>query len=64
MSAKEKLLQALFENEKREHINLKFLRGTRTDVSVDEICEQSLNAIEQVDSGKVERRTSFGDAAK
>ena len=62
MSAKQKLLDALFENKEREHVNLKFFRGTASDVSEEDLCEQSASAIFQVDSGLVDRREKFGDA--
>ncbi|MFG6549751.1 hypothetical protein ACGYLV_11880 [Sulfitobacter sp. M21595] len=61
MSAKLRLMDALFGNEEREHVNLKFFRGSASDVSEEDLCEQSASAIFQVDSGLVERRTSFGD---
>lgn len=62
MSAKLRLMDALFGNEERVHVNLKFFRGTSSDVSEEVLCEQSASAIFQVDSGLVERRASFGDA--
>ena len=61
MSAKQRLMDALFENKERTHLNLKFFRGTASDVSEADLCEQSASAIFQVDSGIVDRRTSFGD---
>ncbi len=62
MSAKKRLMDALFHNEERQHVNLKFFRGTRSDVSVEDLCRESAKAIFEVDSGIAERRRSFGDA--
>lgn len=62
MSAKQRLMDALFGNEKRQHVNLKFFRGSASDVSEEDLCEQSASAIFQVDSGLVDRREFFGDA--
>ncbi|MDE4304007.1 hypothetical protein PXK30_03675 [Phaeobacter gallaeciensis] len=62
MSAKQRLMDALFENKERTHINLKFFRGTASNVSEEDLCEQSASAIFQVDSGLVDRKSSFGDS--
>jgi hypothetical protein len=61
MTAKKRLIDALFADEHREHVNLKFFRGTGNDVSTEQLCEAAASAIFQVNSGIVERRTSFGD---
>ena len=62
MTAKQRLMSALFEDKEREHVNLKFFRGTASDVSEESLCEQSASAIFQVDSGIAERRSAFGDS--
>jgi hypothetical protein len=62
MTAKKRLMDALFADDLKEHVNLKFLRGTGADVSIDQLCEASASAIFQVNSGVAVRRTTFGDA--
>ena len=61
MTAKKRLMDALFADEQKEHVNLKFFRGTGTDVSVDQLCSAAASAIFQVNSGLAERRSEFGD---
>lgn len=61
MTAQKRLMDALFADELREHVNLKFFRGTGSNVSAEQLCEASASAIFQVNSGVVERRTEFGD---
>lgn len=61
MNAQKRLMDALFADELREHVNLKFFRGTGSDVSPEQLREASASAIFQVNSGVVERRNSFGD---
>ena len=62
MSAKRRLMDALFTNGERKHLNLKFFRGPGNNVSEEDLCNEAASAIFQVDSGIVEGRRSFGDA--
>jgi hypothetical protein len=64
MTAKKRLMDALFDNELKEHVNLKFFRGTGTDVSPERLCDASASAMFAVDTGMVDRREEFGDRDK
>lgn len=64
MSAKKRLLDALFDNERNEHVNIKFFRGPRNDVSVEELCEAVSCAILDLDLANAETRSTFGDATR
>jgi len=61
MNAHKRLMDVLFSDEERAHVDLKFFRGTGTDVSPDDLCDAAVTAIFQVNSGMVERRAEFGD---
>ena len=64
MSEKDRLLRTLFENPKREHLNIKFCRGSSDDTSPEDLCREANAAIFQMDSGIVEYRDSFGDSKR
>lgn len=54
MTEKDRLLNALFGHAgRREHINIKFCRGTSSDVTVEELSHEAANGIEQVALGLV-----------
>jgi len=54
MTDKDRLLNVLFGHEgRREHINIKFCRGTSSDVTVQEMSHEAANGIEQVTFGMV-----------
>ncbi len=49
MTEKERLLNALFGHpQRREHINIKFCRGTSSDVTVEQLSHEAVGGIEQV----------------
>lgn len=54
MTEKDRLMHALFGHAEREHRNIKFFRGTSSDVTVENLCEQAANGIEQIITGIVE----------
>jgi hypothetical protein len=64
MSEKQRLLDTLFKTEGREHLNLKFFRGSSDDISPDALCREANSAIFQYETGLAEIRTSFGDAER
>lgn len=61
MTENNQLLRSLFEHaqDEREHLNVKFLRGTRKDISPEDFREEAANALVQVDSGMVEGDVTF-----
>ena len=61
MNAKKRLMDALFDNEHKDHVNLKFFRGTGSDVSTERLCDAAASAMFAVDTGMVDRRADFGD---
>jgi hypothetical protein len=61
MNAHKRLMDVLFSDKERAHVDLKFFRGTGLDVSPDDLCDAAVNAIFQVNSGMVERMPEFGD---
>jgi hypothetical protein len=51
MTEKERLMHTLFDHaERREHINIKFFRGTSDNVSPEQLCHQARLGIEQITS--------------
>ncbi len=54
MTEKARLMHALFGHSEREHRNIKFFRGTSADVSVEKLCGQAANGIEQITTGLVD----------
>ena len=62
MTAKERLLSTLFENDQRRHIDIKFCRGSSGDISPESLCEAAFIGLMLVDSGLAEVRDSFGDS--
>ncbi|WP_294192701.1 hypothetical protein [uncultured Sphingomonas sp.] len=58
MTEKDRLLNVLFGHEgRREHINIKFCRGTSSDVSVEDLSHEAANGIEQVAFGAIKSVT-------
>ena len=57
-----RLLNTLFETEKREHLSLKFCRGSSDDASPEDLCREANAAIFQIESGLVDASDRFGDA--
>lgn len=53
MTEKSRLMHALFGHAEREHRNIKFFRGTSSDVTAEQLCEQAANGIEQIVTGLV-----------
>ena len=64
MSEKERLLRALFESPGREHLNIKFCRGSSDDISPEDLCREANAAILQVDLELVEPSDEFGDRGR
>ena len=64
MTEQERLLKTLFKTEKREHLNLKFCRGSSDDASPEDLCREANAALFQVESGLIEIRDGFGDAER
>ena len=58
---KERLLDTLFKTKGRDHVNIKFCRGTASDISPDDLCAEANSAIAQIDAGLAETRETFGD---
>jgi hypothetical protein len=66
MTETSQLIRSLFghtQNE-REHMNVKFLRGTADDISEQDFEEQATSALVQVDSGMVDGDVSFDEHFK
>lgn len=61
MTEKQRLLDTLFGTEGREHLNIKFCRGSSDDTSPEDLCQQANAAIFQIESGLVEPSPDFGD---
>ena len=61
MTPKERLMQTLFKTEGREHINVKFCRGTAENISPEDLCAEANSALMQIDEGLAETRDEFGD---
>jgi hypothetical protein len=61
MNAEQRLLETLFENPNHEHIDIKFCRGTDSDISPEALCDEANKALLQIDLGLVETRPTFGD---
>ena len=61
MTEKERLLHTLFEQESREHLNLKFCRGHSDGISPEGLCREANSAIFQLDAGIAEPNNTFGD---
>lgn len=63
MSEKQRLLDTLFSNKKREHVNIKFFRQTSVgSVTAEEFCAAVNHALFQVDTGIVKGTSSFKEA--
>jgi hypothetical protein len=52
MSHKERLMAALFDNPQREHADIKFFVMGSMDLTVEKLCEDAADMLEQMDSGK------------
>lgn len=61
MTARERLLQTLFETEGRKHVDVKFCRGSSGDISQEDLCHAAWLSIMQIEHGWVEVREHFGD---
>ena len=61
MNEKQRLLNTLFETQGREHLNLKFCRGSDDGISPEDICRETNSAILQAESGLVDPAGAFGD---
>ncbi|MBL1435639.1 MAG: hypothetical protein COB08_005515 [Rhodobacteraceae bacterium] len=58
----ERLLGSLFEHEGRQHLNLKFFRGSNNEIAPEDLCDAVATSIFKIDAGLIEAKTSFGDA--
>lgn len=62
MSDKKRLLDSLFSNEKREHVNIKFFRAASADnVTVEAFCAAVNKTLFLVDNGLVVGSSSFSE---
>ena len=61
MSQKETLLKTLFDDPTREHVDIKFMRGTSEKVSEDDFCREINSAIFQFDNKLIEAVDSVED---
>ena len=64
MTEQDRLMHALFEHAGRTHVDIKFLRGTGTNVSSEDVCREANKVIFQIDHGKVEGDETFSEASK
>jgi len=53
MTNHERLMRALFHQEGRQHLDLKFFRGFDPGVTADQLCNQAANAFFEIDHGIV-----------
>ena len=53
MTEKERLMHALFGHAEREHRNIKFFRGTSSDLTAEQLSEQAASGLEQILTGLV-----------
>lgn len=61
MTHKERLMNTLFKTEGREHVNVKFCRGTAENISPEDLCAEANSMLMQIDGGLAETREEFGD---
>lgn len=62
MSEKKRLLDTLFSNEKREHVNIKFFRAASSDsVTAEAFCAAVNKALFLVDKGLVSGSEGFAE---
>jgi hypothetical protein len=59
-----RLMRTLFEHPGRTHIDVKFFRGTSSDVSPEDVCREANSVIFQIDSGMVEGDEAFEEIFK
>ena len=52
MTNKDRLLAALFDNQQREHIDIKFFIGGNVDITEEELCGEAVKMLDQMDVGK------------
>jgi hypothetical protein len=61
MSQKEKLLRTLFDDPKREHVNMKFCRGSSDTISEEALCAQANTAIFEFENGLLKAHSSAAE---
>jgi hypothetical protein len=59
MTEKQRLMHALFGHAEREHRNIKFFRGMSNDVTVEGLCREAANGIEEILTGLVSPVTNL-----
>jgi hypothetical protein len=64
MTEQTRLMRALFEHPGREHVDIKFLRGSSNNVTIEDVCREANSAIFQIDSGLVEGDQDFVETFK
>jgi hypothetical protein len=64
MTEQTRLMRALFEHQSREHVDVKFLRGTSNNVSTEAVCREANSALFQIDSGLVDGDSEFNETFK
>jgi hypothetical protein len=65
MTEKEKLLNQLFDDPKRKHMDIKFLRGTDVPTGVEGeelLCAQANRAIARLENGDLKASSSFEES--
>jgi hypothetical protein len=64
MTEQTRLMRALFEHQGREHVDIKFLRGSSNNVSTEAVCREANSALFQIDSGLVDGDSEFNETFK
>lgn len=66
MTEQSRLMRALFEHghEGREHVDIKFLRGSSPNITTEDICREANSALFQIENGLVEGDSDFEEAFK
>lgn len=61
MTEKGRLIHTLFETNGREHLNIKFFRGSSDNISPETLAREANSGIFQADLGLAEEEPGFGD---
>jgi len=64
MSEKDRLLRALFETPGREHLNIKFFRGQKIEISEEDVCKEASKALFEIENGLTDASDGFDDQIK
>lgn len=64
MTEQARLMRALFEHEGRQHVDIKFLRGSSPNITTEDVCREANSAIFQIDNDLVEGDSEFQENFK